>query len=171
MCFLSRLKSPHIPFQSRVTTADKRAQIPRTTFPSAHKGHTRTPTAMGCTSSRSTCCDSSPLPPSRSTGLRPSQFLPPPPDVARTRTLDAQRTWREKRAELPQLWNSYTEPSKKDPRFQDEYHEPREPSEHEGGIQESFANHGRVSVPLLQRAPATGEQARQGKMKTRGMVH
>ena len=45
------------------------------------------------------------------------------------------------------------------------------PSVDGGGVREGFANHGRVSVPLLKKAPTTREQARQWQAKKNGVVH
>ncbi|CAF9925540.1 MAG: hypothetical protein HETSPECPRED_005870 [Heterodermia speciosa] len=150
---------------------------------------------MGCSSSRSTCPDSSSLPPSHPTDRRPPQFLNPPPEGART--LNAEHNWREKRNELPRLWNSYTRPEARGGEFQDECydikmpigqdsytrpealgsevqnegHDLNKPVGHQGVIQESIANHGSFRVPTLKKAPTTREQARQWKVNASGVAY
>ena len=190
---LSRLKFPLFPFLSSGTTAYKRAQTTQTHPLGAKKIHTSISTTMGCTSSRYTSPENTPHPPSHSNGLHAFRKIPPPPHIARdlnakqsnppgeshflprpkdsARDRTAEQNCQQKRAELPRLWDSYTRPNPRFKEFQDECYEPYRPGVIRGEIQEGFANHGRVSVPLLKKAPTTREQARQWQAKKNEVVH
>lgn len=112
---------------------------------------------MGCTTSK----------PAQSS--RPPFFSPlphaapfsPTRDTAE-RALNAQIGWREKRANLPRDWSSY--PDEANPIK--EVHQANGWSKDKGVIEREATD-----VPKLRDAPATGEQARQWKVRARGVRH